>query len=128
MRYNRKGQPLAIPNEDSWIAIEQIRAARALVGWTQAQAAEACNIPLDSWRNMEKRRGRRRLQMYTMRKVVAGFEAKGVRFTANGVERIEDTFARDYYAATGAEPGTPPYFYRLALARRQLRQSLSSGL
>lgn len=77
---------VGIPNRHSWLSIEQIRAARALADLDQKQAADACGVPYPSWRGMERKRGRRHIQRKQMDKIVAGFEALGIRFSVDGVE------------------------------------------
>lgn len=74
-----------IPNRRSWLSIEQIRAARMLADLDQRQAAEACGIPLPSWKGMERKRGRRHIHFRQMQKIVDGFQALGIAFTFEGV-------------------------------------------
>ena len=92
--YFRNGRPRPPPNVRSWIAVEQVRAARAMLGWSRDQAADACGVPRGSWKSLENKRGRRRMHFVTMRKIVAGFEAAGVTFTENGIEAAPGTFAQ----------------------------------
>jgi hypothetical protein len=72
-------------NRQSWLSIEQIRAARALADLTQEQAAEVCGVPYPSWRTFEKKRGRFRIQALTMARIQSGFRTRGVEFERYGV-------------------------------------------
>jgi transcriptional regulator with XRE-family HTH domain len=60
------------------ISIEQCRAARALLGWSQGFAAERLNIGRRTLAEFES--GARTPQSRTLRDIKAGFEAHGIAF------------------------------------------------
>lgn len=82
-------KPKAPANARSWLSIEQIRAGRMLADLSQEQAAEACDVSYSSWRGMERKRGRQRIQPKQMAKIVAGLRQYGVEFSREGVSYAE---------------------------------------
>jgi DNA-binding XRE family transcriptional regulator len=65
----------------------QIKAARALLGWTQVQLAEAAGIGEISVKNIE--RGVTDARASTLTKIQAAFEKAGVQFIADGAPSLE---------------------------------------
>lgn len=63
----------------------QIRAARALVNWSQTELAERAGISLSAVADCEAERGK--TSPTTFEKMVAAFEQAAVFLTENGVER-----------------------------------------
>ena len=63
----------------------QIRAARALVNWSQTELAERAGISLSAVADCEAERGK--TAQATLEKMVAAFEQAAVFFTESGVER-----------------------------------------
>lgn len=63
----------------------QIRAARALVNWSQTELAERAGISLSAVADCEAERGK--TSPVTLEKMVAAFEQAAVFFTESGVER-----------------------------------------
>jgi transcriptional regulator with XRE-family HTH domain len=73
------------------ISPRQIRAARALLGWTQGQLAEASGYHLNAISKIEKEIGEPRAS--TLDRIQAAFEIAGLRFRGQrGVELKEDVF------------------------------------
>lgn len=66
------------------ITPQQIRAARAAIGWTQDQLAEKAQLSSDGIRAIEA--GRRDPRVSTIKRIKAALEAGGARFTATGVD------------------------------------------
>jgi transcriptional regulator with XRE-family HTH domain len=65
---------------------EQIRAARALLGWTRQQLAEASGVAPRTLAGLEL--GETQARAATAAKIRKALEEAGVRITARGVERI----------------------------------------
>ena len=66
----------------------QLRAARAYLGWTRVQLAEASGVNKRTLADLEA--GKRTARKGTAEKVRAAFEGAGLRLTARGgVEPIE---------------------------------------
>ena len=61
------------------ITPEQCRAARALLAWTQADAARAAHVNSQTVRDFEQ--GKKRPQDSTLTVLKQAFEARGVEFT-----------------------------------------------
>lgn len=66
------------------ITPQQIRAARAAIGWTQDQLAEKAQLSSDGIRAIEA--GRRDPRVSTITRIKAALEAGGARFTATGID------------------------------------------
>ena len=64
------------------ITAGQVRAARALLGWTQVQLAEAAEIGEISVKNVE--RGLTDTRASTLQKIRQAFEKAGVQFIPDG--------------------------------------------
>ena len=62
------------------ISGRHIRAARALIGWTQRQLSKKSNVALGTLRSMESSDGPVRSQTETLGRVVASLEKAGVEF------------------------------------------------
>jgi transcriptional regulator with XRE-family HTH domain len=69
------------------MAPAQCRAARGLVGWSQAELAEAAKVGVTTVRNFE--RGATAPTRATLDVMRRALEAAGVEFTARGVELRE---------------------------------------
>ncbi len=71
------------------ISIEQIKAARGLLDWTQDDLANACGISLPALNNIERRISAPRAE--TLRAIAAAFENAGVELIADrGVQLKND--------------------------------------
>lgn len=62
----------------------QIRAARALLGWTQSEAARACRVGSATLARLE--RGERVPGSRTLDDIVAAFQSHGISFFADELE------------------------------------------
>ena len=62
------------------ITVEQLRAARGLLGWTQNQLAEASTLAISTIRRMEGDRGPLRSSAENVLKVQQALEGAGVIF------------------------------------------------
>jgi len=60
--------------------VEQIRAARALLGWRQEDLADAANIGVATIRRIEKGTGVLTGNVSTAMKIATAFENAGIRF------------------------------------------------
>lgn len=69
----------------SMIEPAQIRAARALLGWSQADLAKRCGLSADGIRAIEA--GRRDARVSTIRAMQEAFELAGVLFLERNVNR-----------------------------------------
>jgi DNA-binding XRE family transcriptional regulator len=61
---------------------EQIRAARAMLNWSQAQLSAACGVALQSIKNIET--GKTDPRLSTATAIRTALESAGVQFLANG--------------------------------------------
>jgi len=97
------------PRRQHWrstFSIEQVRAARMLADLSQAEAAELCGVPYPTWKGIERRRGRCRMQVGTMRKIRSAFYRAGVGFTEDGVRYLEGVEnGKRWQARGGGAPG-----------------------
>ena len=71
------------------ISPQKLKAARALVEWTGEDLAKQSGVALTSVRNFE--RGEASMTMETHEKLARALEKAGVRFTATGVEMVDNT-------------------------------------
>ena len=71
------------------ISVNQIRAARALLDWSQKDLAEHADVSDVSIMSYEKEK--RTPHQGTLEKILNAFELAGVKFTQTGVEFKEDT-------------------------------------
>ncbi len=60
---------------------EQIRAARALLGWEQKQLAEAAGVSVETVSRLERTRGKVSAYTGTLETIQKALEAGGVEFT-----------------------------------------------
>ncbi len=67
----------------------KIRAARALINWTQPQLAERAGLSKNSIAHIEI--GMKQPSTRTVAKIERAFKAEGIVFTPNGLERQKDT-------------------------------------
>ena len=67
----------------------QLRAARMLAAWEQTDVAAAAGVAIGTVRRMEQLEGTIRGHAATVQKIERAFERAGIRFTENGVERVE---------------------------------------
>lgn len=73
------------------ISIRQMKAARALLGWTQTQLAKASGLHLNAVSKIEGEQVLPRQD--TLSRIQSCFEAKGVKFRGQrGLELVEETF------------------------------------
>ncbi len=79
------------------INADQIRAARALKNWSQADLAERTGLAVPTVANIEL--GKQIPGKSTIEKIIKAFSFSGVRFTETGVEKSQDiiTTIRGYY-------------------------------
>ena len=68
-------------------SIEQIKAARALIGWSQKDLADHADLSQTGIARLEN--GTHQPNTKTMNKIVRAFNKEGVTFTDNGVEKNE---------------------------------------
>ncbi len=66
----------------------QLRAARALLGWDQRQLAEAAGVSLPTIRRMEASDGQVRGQVDTLVKVVEALQAAGIELIEEGAASL----------------------------------------
>jgi transcriptional regulator with XRE-family HTH domain len=59
---------------------EQLRAARALLGWTQRDLSERSGVSLPSIKRLETGAGVLAIRLDTLQKLQAAFDAAGVEF------------------------------------------------
>jgi len=76
---NRSEQPRVLQ-----VSPEQCRAARAWLGWTQAELAERSNVGLSALKDFEK--GSRRTLAAIRHQIQRAFEDAGVTFLPYGIE------------------------------------------
>lgn len=79
------------------ITPDQIRAARALKGWSQGDLAARTGLAVPTIANIEI--SKQEPSVKTMDKIVKAFNFSGIRFTETGVEKSSDTIThlRGYY-------------------------------
>ena len=65
----------------------QVRAARALLGWTQVQLAQAAGIGEISVKNIEREKSDARTS--TLQKIQRAFEKAGVQFISDGSASLD---------------------------------------
>jgi predicted transcriptional regulator len=66
--------------------VEQLRGARSMLGWTQAELAERSGVSLPTIKRLEVGEGRLGVRLDTLEKLRAALEKGGVEFTEAGVE------------------------------------------
>jgi transcriptional regulator with XRE-family HTH domain len=66
----------------------QIRAARALLGWSQAKLARSAGIGLATLQRIEQSDGIMKGNFATVLKIQKALEAAGISFTDNAAEEI----------------------------------------
>jgi transcriptional regulator with XRE-family HTH domain len=66
----------------------QIRAARALLGWSQANLAKFAGISLATLQRIEQNEGVVKGNFSTVLKIQKAFEEAGIRFTDDGAGEI----------------------------------------
>lgn len=86
---NKITNSLRVLNKNMKVKVNQIRAARALLNWSQKDLAERSGISDISILNYENEK--RTPHAGTLEKILRAFELEGIVFTANGVELKEDT-------------------------------------
>ena len=64
---------------------QQVRAARAILGWTQEDLANHTNLSLPGIKNLET--GSVNPMKRTQSRIIRAFEEEGVIFTTHGIER-----------------------------------------
>lgn len=81
------------------ITVEQIRAARALIGWGQADLAERTGLSTPAIGNVEIKKHKPTLE--TQAKIIRAFDQAGVEFIDDGVrkktKKIEIIRGEDFY-------------------------------
>lgn len=65
--------------------VEQLRSARALLGWTQKQVAEAAGVSTPTIKRLEGGTGTLAIRLETLSLLERAFEAEGVTFLAKGL-------------------------------------------
>ncbi|MDP0500860.1 MAG: helix-turn-helix transcriptional regulator [Verrucomicrobiota bacterium JB022] len=76
------------------IEAKQLRAARALLGWSLEQASRACGIAVPNLSNLENEKTQPRRS--TVAALVQAFEAEGVEFMDGGVRQASRTVSFFY--------------------------------
>jgi transcriptional regulator with XRE-family HTH domain len=79
-----RGPGVRYDTMNGMISLEQLKAARALLGWDQRQLAEASGVSLATIRRMEASSGHVRGNVDTLMRVVAAIERGGVQLIADG--------------------------------------------
>ncbi len=69
--------------------IEQIRAARALIGWSQGDLASRSDLSQTGIARIEN--GSNQPNSNTIEKITAAFEGEGIVFILGGVQKVQDT-------------------------------------
>ncbi|WP_297766564.1 helix-turn-helix domain-containing protein [uncultured Muriicola sp.] len=69
--------------------IEQIRAARALIGWSQKDLADHSNLSQTGIARIEN--GTNKPNSSTIMRITGAFEAMGINFIQGGVQKVQDT-------------------------------------
>lgn len=64
--------------------VEQLRQARAALGWTQAEVAEAAGVSLPTVKRLEKGRGNLAIRLETLTNLEAALTARGIQFLEKG--------------------------------------------
>jgi len=70
------------------VTVEQIRAARALLGWSQSELADQAGLSQTGIARIES--GAHRPNTQTQEKIQRAFDGAGIVFTAHGVEHYKD--------------------------------------
>ena len=68
------------------ILTAQIRAARALLDWNQADLAQAAKVSIATIRRMESQKGPVMGYVSTVMRIQSAFEKEGIRFLDSGPE------------------------------------------
>ena len=68
---------------------EQIRAARALIGWSQGELADQAGLSQTGIARIEN--GAHQPNVTTIDKIISAFEKKGIIFILGGVQKVQDT-------------------------------------
>lgn len=71
------------------IPTAQLRAARALLGWSREQLSEHSGVPLRTLARLETEEGETRPRPATIEAVTAAFETAGVEFIPTGAYQGE---------------------------------------
>ncbi len=71
------------------ITIEQCRAARGLLDWTQQELANACGLSKTAINNFEK--GHSDIKNESLKAIRLAFESADIEFTEDGIRRKSDT-------------------------------------
>ena len=108
------------------ITIEQIRAARAMLDWTQNERAQGAGISQPAINNIERRLGKPRVE--TMQAIQKAFEKAGVEFIEGGARFRADTL--NVRTLEGDESVTRLLFDVLdtLAARTEKKELLVSGI
>jgi transcriptional regulator with XRE-family HTH domain len=64
--------------------VEQLREARAALGWTQAQVAEAAGVSIPTIKRLEGKTGTLAIRLETLSLLETAFRAKGITFLEHG--------------------------------------------
>lgn len=66
--------------------VEQLRQARAALGWTQAKVAEAAGVSVPTIKRLENGRGNLAVRFETLTNLETALTAQGVQFLNEGDE------------------------------------------
>ena len=78
------------PNSEVQITGAQLRAARALLGWSARELAARCDVSESAIARGERVNGRPRMQVRTLNRIVSALEKQGIEFLGtNGVRIVE---------------------------------------
>ncbi len=69
--------------------IEQIRAARALMGWSQGDLAQRADLSQTGIARIEN--GSNHPSSTTLAKIISAFDEEGIAFILGGVQKVQDT-------------------------------------
>ena len=71
------------------VTSDQIRAARALLGWSAQRLAEESGLNISTVQRLERATEKVRGNVRTLKKVVTAFESSGIEFlNENGIEGV----------------------------------------
>lgn len=78
-----------------YITVKQLKAARSLMSWTQADLAMRAGVNIDTIKNIENERGKP--HQSTLEKISRAYELAGIEFIRGGVKEADNlVFLRDH--------------------------------
>lgn len=74
-------------DDEHMITSQQLKAARALLGWTQSVTADAVGLSHSTLRRLEAEPGPLQCTYETAVLIISGLGKHGIRFSVNGVSK-----------------------------------------